>query len=78
MQALCCGGAANTDRGYADIGWGEGANREYVQTHRRVMQVQKKKCDAASTEGICRYWVQIYTDRDVQTLIIASTRKRDY
>jgi len=31
MQALCCGGAANTDRGYADIGWGEGgANREYV------------------------------------------------
>jgi len=28
---MYCGGAANTDRGYADIGWGEGgANREYV------------------------------------------------
>ena len=79
MQALCCGGAANTDRGYADIGWGEeGGRTESTFKHIEELCRYRKKCDAASTEGICRYWVQIYTDRDVQTLIIASTRKRDY
>ena len=53
-----------------------GGRTESTFKHIEELCRYRKKCDAASTEGICRYWVQIYTDRDVQTLIIASTRKR--
>ena len=57
-----CAGNANTLRGYAGIG-----------------SVSSEKCGAANTErGYAGIGLQANAERDVQTLVIASTRTTEY